>query len=160
MFELQPVDPVGIDALDVEIVEVLVERVHDAHAERERVAVEAEVHAVDEEVLGDRKVAVGLEEGVDEAELVVDLALFGLGVEDGGPERVVAVLVVERDGVVVAQQILVAHALALVAPVIVQVAVEEVADGVDVFLPADEVAHRLAPLACLLRFRLVSHRWR
>ena len=48
VLELEPVQARGIGALHVEVVEVVVERVDDAHAKRLRIAVGTQVHAVDD----------------------------------------------------------------------------------------------------------------
>ena len=156
VFEFEPVDAVGVGAFDVEVVEVFVEGVDDAHAVGQRVAVEAQVHAVYVEVFDRREVAVGLQQGVGDQEILVNFVLFVGFVEDRRPVRILAFLVVERYGFVMTRQVGVADAQLFDPPIAHQIGLEEVADRIEIFLPADQMIRRARRLSVVLTRSLVG----
>src|SRR5690606_10505307 len=94
VLELEAVHAIGVDPLDVKVVEEVVDPVDRPNPEGQRVSVQAQVYAVDVDVLCNREVAVEPQGGVGLPKLFLDLELLGRAVKNRRPERIPSMLVV------------------------------------------------------------------
>ncbi len=96
MLKLQSIGAGGVRLFDVEVVLVVVAGVYDADAKRLGVSKYAVVDAVDVKVLHDGLVAPRSQDRVDPLQSLVELPHYEGLVDQGLPERVFPVGVVER----------------------------------------------------------------
>ena len=64
MLKLEAIDAIGINPLDVEIIKVLIDAIDHPNSEGKRISVIAQINPVDVEMIGDRHIAVGLQDGI------------------------------------------------------------------------------------------------
>ena len=129
VLEFETVDAGGVGFLHVEIVLIVVVGVDDPDAKRGRVAEGAKIHAVDVEMVDDRKITVDLEDRVDFFQCLVEGGHLGLVVDHGIPERGLAVFVGERNDFVKRPESFVGDGEIAFATVAAEVAPEIWADG-------------------------------
>jgi hypothetical protein len=107
MFKLQAIDSGCIGIFDIEIIEVVIDLIHDTYPERLGISIYAEINAVYKQVTHHGHISIGLQDGIDLFKSFVNMVHIVLRIEHSDPERVNIFGVIQRYSIVKPGQIVI-----------------------------------------------------